>query len=168
MKHFPNHYEKVKELLDQFGLEGYGAYWIVNELISSSPSKSMSKPELSKRVKGIIPSNLFESLINDKNHFYELNGNYYTELERTHDLTVEGAYRSLDKRGLFGRGFSKILQIYSTPESKMMEQFNKWMEFNKGVIFKDDRHIFNSFNYWMSKLPKEKKEVVSDNWEGIS
>jgi len=167
MVHWPNHHQKVSDLIDRFGVVGYGAYWILNELILLSPEKSMSKAELVKASK--IRSELVDLLLGEKEHFYQIDGKYFSELDRKNDLTSADAYRVLDKAGLSGRGFTRIMQIHSVSEKFMMIEFEKWKKSRELEIFKDERHVFNSFNVWMRNCEKEKiqKPATGLNWDSI-
>lgn len=166
MIHYPNHHQRVSKILDSFGLIGYGAYWVLNEVILSHPEKSMTKPELVKASK--IRSELVDLLLAEKEHFYCIDGRYYSELGRKRDLTSEDAYRILDKAGLSGRGFTRIIQIHSVSEKFMMIEFEKWKKSRELEIFKDERHVFNSFNVWMRNCEKEKRSIKTEvNWDSI-
>jgi len=167
MVHYPLHHQKVSDLIDRFGVVGYGAYWILNELILSSPEKSMSKAELVKTSK--IRSELVDLLLGEKEHFYQIDGKYFSELDRKNDLTADSAYRELDKAGLSGRGFTRLMQIHGVSEKFMMVEFEKWKKSNEATVFKDGRHIFNSINYWLRNCEKEKsqKPATGLNWDSI-
>jgi hypothetical protein len=162
-----NHYQKLSKLIDSFGLEAYGTYWVINELIFSAPEKSMSKPELKKAIGNIANPKIVDCILENREHFYCIDGRYFSELERKNDLSPDMAYRSLDKAGLHGRGFSKIIQIYGVSEKFMMEQFDKWKESNFSTVFKDDKHVFNSFNLWMRNCEKPKSKVDKIDWDKL-
>jgi len=167
MIHLLDHHKRVSKIIDHLGLVGYGCFWILNELILSSPDKCMSKPDLVKASKA--RSELVDLLLGEKEHFYQVDGKYYSELGRKRDLTIENAEHSLDKAGLSGRGFTRIMQIHSVSEKFMMIEFEKWKKSRELEIFKDERHIFNSFNVWMRNCEKEKgqKPATGINWDSI-
>lgn len=166
MNHYLNHHQRVKVVIDQFGIAGYGAYWILNELISSSPNKSMPKSEVLKKTNGLIPKEMAVKILDNKELFYCSGDWYLTELERKHDLSVEGAYLILDKAGLRGRGFSRIMNVNSIGEKDMMKLFEEWKQANENRTFNNEDHVFKSFNYYVNTRWKGKKQNDID-WSRI-
>lgn len=167
MIHYLNHHQRVSKLIDAFGLVGYGAYWILNELILSAPEKSMSKSELRKSIGNSVSASMLDLILNEKEYFYQIDGRFFSELDRKNDLSPDMAFNALNKAGLAGRGFSKIIQIYGVSEKFMMEQFDKWKESNFSTVFKDEKHVFNSFNKWMSICEKPKTKADKVDWDKL-
>lgn len=169
MTHYPDHHKRLSELIDSLGLVAYGCFWVLNELILSSPEKSMSKSQLIKATDKLIRPELVMQLLGKTEHFYEINGKYFSELDRKRDLTSADAENSLNKAGLSGRGFTRIIQIHGVSEKFMMTEFEKWKKSRELEVFKDDRHIFNSFNMWMRNCEKEKvkKPTNEIDWSKV-
>lgn len=129
----------------------------------------MSKSQLIKATDKLIRPELVMQLLGKTEYFYERNGKYYSELDRKTDLTVDKTHESLDKAGLSGRGFTRIMQIHSISERFMMAEFEKWKIFKEGEIFKNDKHIFDSFNRWITNCEKEKvkKPTNEVDWSKV-
>lgn len=162
MIHLLNHHEKLKKITDKFGAEGYGSYWILNELIMSSPNKSLSRKELSEKSFPLVNPVVLRWLISDEELFHPMGDSILSSLDRTTNLSVDMAYSVLDKAGLRGRGFSKIMMIHSVSEKVMMREFESWKVSKTGENFKDEKHVFNSFNKWMSNARKEESIVKEE------
>jgi hypothetical protein len=164
MIHHSDHHKR-NNILKDFGVFGYGMYWLLMEFIDEKGEVSLSAAKL--RFDREYHQVLIDIL--DRSGEFHNQGNiYYAKTATRQFFTTETAKDEFSKGGLTGVVFSQMMTIHSVDEKTMMVEFEKWKEFNKANPFKDSKHLRNSFNYWLSKANLSKTTVKSGrNWDKI-
>ncbi len=156
----------VVKLLDREGVSGLGLYMILRDQLMKKGGMTLSEmiefadiytyPEMIIRI--VTGYDLF--MTHDK-------VNYFNYGKRAHEFTVDDAAVLFDQKGIRGRFFSKMKTLHDATEEKISEEFTKWKERNAGIQFKDERHLENSFSYWLSMNVKEKSSKQVVDWSKI-
>jgi hypothetical protein len=157
---------EISKLLDKEGISGLGLYMILRDQLLKRGSMTLSEmidfadiytyPEMVTRI--VTSYNLF--MTNDK-------ATYFPYGKKANEFTVDDAAVLFDQKSLRGRFFSKLKTIHNATEDKIMEEFGKWKERNAGIQFKDERHLENSFSYWLSMNVKDKSSKQVVDWSSI-
>ena len=157
---------EISKLIDREGISGLGLYVILRDQLLKRGSMRLSEmiafmdiytyPEMVTRI--VTGYNLF--MTNDK-------VTYFPYGKKLHEFTVDDAEALFDQKGLRGRFFSKLKTIHNVTEDKIKEEFAKWKERNAGIHFKGERHLENSFSYWLSMNVKEKGSKGIVDWSKV-
>jgi hypothetical protein len=156
----------IKLLISKEGVSGLGLYSIIRD-------------ELIKRTKMTLSDILafadiyaYPDMIVRIVTMYDLfmtsdNATFYPFGKRLNEFTVDDAFALFDMSTLRGRFFSKLKTVHSITDEKISVEFTKWKERNAGVNFKDERHLENSFSYWLSTNVKDKEFKKAVDWSAI-
>lgn len=159
----------IQLLLEEWGTAGLGTYILIKHHILEKGSS-----RLSDIVIDMSPHSSLEmvlSILNNYNFFYTLDGILYKTFSfDKNNLTVDDSDELFNRSSLRGRFFSKLKTIYTISEKEMMDELAKWKERNKGIIFKDERHLENSFSYWLKSgeftgNPQKSKTTI--DWDSV-
>lgn len=150
--------EKILDLRSSLGIEGYGIYWALIELLHQNNGKMQL---LSKRLAFAIQVNEqnLMSVINDFNLFIVEDGYFYSKR-----LLDQIQYRAeiIEKRSIAGKSGANAKQMLSKHSPKERKGKERKEEDNKGnesKLWRDD------FEIYKSELRTIYKElVIDDEW----
>jgi hypothetical protein len=157
---------EISRLIDREGISGLGLYVIIKDQLIRSGG--MTLPEMTAFMDIYTYPEMVTRIVTTYNLFLTNDGvTYFPYGKRANEFTVDDAQVLFDQKGLRGRFFSKLKTIHNLTEDKISEEFSKWKERNAGIQFKDERHLENSFSYWLSMNVKDKASKQVVDWSSI-
>jgi len=164
MIHHPDHHKR-NNILKDFGVSGYGIYWLLMEFMDEKREINSATIKLRFDKEDI---DIAMDILNKSGEFYNQGQVYYPNSSKKTFLTVDNAEEEFSKSNLSGVVFAQMMNVYSIDQKTMMVEFNKWKEVNIANTFKDSKHLRNSFNYWLSKVNFSKSSTKTGrNWDKI-
>lgn len=158
--------QNIQLLLEDWGATGLGVYVLLKDFITRNEDAKL--PDILKYIEDYSSERTAASILNDYKLFYTLDGSSFRIYKHgNNEWTVDDAYDHFNFPSIKGRFFTKMKNIYTLSEDSVIEEFNKWKEHNAGVFFKDDRHLENSFSYWLKNKKPENKPKENIDWSSL-
>lgn len=156
----------IQRLLEDHGATGLGAYVLLKDFVIRNDEAKES--DILNYASFFVSYNMASSVLKKYNLFYTVDGSVYRVYNAgKSERTVDSAFDLFNHKSIKGVFFSKMKQIYNLTEESLMKEFNDWRNNNAGFVFKDDRHLENSFSFWLKNRKPESKPKETIDWSSL-
>ena len=156
----------IQKLIEDWGATGLGVYILLKEYVLRTEEAGLS--DILEYIDNYTSERCARSILDEYRLFYSLDGFTYRIYSKgKSEMFVDDAYDHFNFPGIKGRFFTKMKQVYGLTEDGVIKEFEAWKEHNAGVEFKDNRHLENSFSYWLKNKKPEAKPKQALDWSSI-